>query len=133
MPTEAQWEYACRAGTTTRFSFGDDETYLNEYEWFTKNAWDIGDTFAHEVGLKKPNPWGFRDMHGNVREWCADWYDDLQGGQDPEGPSTGSDRVNRGGGLHSDACDCRSARRRLNSSDLVYSLNLGFRLAVVQE
>ena len=98
LPTEAQWEYACRAGTKTAYSFGDDESQLGEYAWFDKNAYDIGESYAHAVGTKQPNPWGLSDMHGNVYEWCADWYGDkFMGGTNPVGASTGSDRVFRGG------------------------------------
>jgi formylglycine-generating enzyme required for sulfatase activity len=74
LPTEAEWEYACRAGTETRWSFGDDENKLGDYAWYDKNAWDIDEKYAHQVGLKKSNAFGLYDMHGNVFEWCHDYY-----------------------------------------------------------
>ena len=110
LPTEAEWEYACRAGTTTAFSFGDDESKLSEYAWFSDNT--VGEEHAHKVGLNKPNPWGLYDMHGNVWEWCSDWYgEELSSGVDPVGPEGGSDRVVRGGSFWSFQGDCRSAYR----------------------
>ena len=97
LPTEAEWEYACRGWTSTRFSYGDDPGYTNltNYAWYGDNS--EGQT--HPVGQKLPNPWGLYDMHGNVLEWCQDWLATTAGGivLDPQGPETGSYRVIRGG------------------------------------
>jgi len=126
LPTEAEWEYACRAGTTTAFSFGDDESKLGEYAWFTGNTGS--EQYAHKVGTKKPNPWGLHDMHGNVFEWCSDWYDEsLPGGTDPVGPDYGSSRVLRGGGWWRNPRDCRSANRDCAVPSIRRAL--GFRVA----
>ncbi len=105
LPTEAQWEYACRAGTTGRFA-GD----FDAMAWYIKNC----DSTTHPVAQKKPNAWGLYDMHGNVAEWCLDWYDaKLPGGAatDPTGPAAGTGRVTRGGGWWLFSGDCRSASR----------------------
>jgi len=114
LPTEAEWEYACRGWTSTRFSYGDDPGYTNltNYAWYGDNS----DGQTHGVGQKLPNPWRLYDMHGNVWEWCQDWFADYPGGiaVDPQGPATGSPRVIRGGGWSywsGDARDCRSASR----------------------
>ena len=117
LPTEAEWEYACRAGTTTPWSFEGNESQLVEYAWYRDNAWDIGERYAHEVGTKLPNPWGLYDMHGNVWEWCQDWYGPyLSSAQvNPTGPSTGSNRVLRSGLFEDYARGVRSASRNSES------------------
>jgi formylglycine-generating enzyme required for sulfatase activity/serine/threonine protein kinase len=127
LPTEAEWEYACRGGTTTEFSFGDDRSKLGEYAWVDKNSGRA----THPVGKKKPNAWGLYDMHGNVWEWCSDWYGDYPKGAvtDPVGPVNGSLRVRRGGSWFLDAAICVSALR--NGGTPVYRLDtIGFRLAL---
>jgi formylglycine-generating enzyme required for sulfatase activity len=97
LPTEAEWEYACRSWTSTRYSYGDDPGYTNltNYAWYSDNS----ARQTHPVGQKLPNPWGLHDMHGNVYEWCQDRWGDYVGGiaLDPQGPETGWDRVFRGG------------------------------------
>jgi formylglycine-generating enzyme required for sulfatase activity len=116
LPTEAQWEYACRAGTTTQFSFGEGEARLADYAWFGFTAAEEKDQFARQVGRKKPNLWGLYDMHGNVEEWCRDQYDEkLPGGNDPEVPVVEfSQPALRGGSWFSIGSGCRSARRRFD-------------------
>jgi len=115
LPTEAQWEYACRAGTTTKFSFGDDEDQLANYAWYYANS----EQRTHPVGQKLPNAWGFYDMHGNVLEWCADWYSETyyvnSPGRDPTGPAEGTSHVDRGGCWEYLARGCRSGFRNPNS------------------
>lgn len=130
LPTEAEWEYACRAETDSAYSFGDDAAKLGEYGWFRDNANDVGEEYAHEVGLKKPNAWGLCDLHGNVWEWCSDWFaEELRGGRDPRGPTEGSYRVPRGGCWRNLAKYCRSASRAWFAPSDRYS-DLGFRLAM---
>jgi formylglycine-generating enzyme required for sulfatase activity len=126
LPTEAEWEYACRAGSTGAWCFGDDEEMLGEYAWFEANS---GMT-NHPVGQKKPNAWGIHDMHGNVFEWCHDWFDDYPKGPtiDPVGPKNGSGRVYRGGSYSSEAIYCRSACREGITPD--YIDYQSFRVAV---
>lgn len=129
LPTEAQWEYACRAGTTTPYN-GDGTGVLGDYAWYAVNAWDIGERYAHLVGQKKANRWGLYDMHGNVWEWCQDWYGGkLPGGRDPLASAGGSLRVCRGGGWYSTARYCRSANRD-GSGPSRRDNDLGFRCAL---
>ena len=127
-PTEAEWEYACRAGSGEAYSGTGD---LDEMGWYDGNS-DYG---THPVGEKEPNGWGFYDMHGNVMEWCADWYGSYptKAVTDPEGPASGVvSRVLRGGGWGWDARYCRSACRISFSSDSgnhdFGSYDSGFRL-----
>jgi formylglycine-generating enzyme required for sulfatase activity len=110
LPTEAEWEYACRAGTTGKYSFGDDDSKLGDYAWYTKNAKNM----THDVGTKKPNPWGIHDMHGNVAEWCLDWYGAKYPAgdeKDPKGAAEGKNHATRGGSWKSTPSQTRAARR----------------------
>ena len=117
LPTEAEWEYACRAGTTTAFSFGDDPAALGEHAWYQDNALPIK---THDVGLRKPNAWGFHDMHGNVREWCSDIYAPYpdRPARDPRGPDGEGERVIRGGSWGYLPSLCRSAQRQHGPEDM---------------
>ena len=127
LPTEAEWEYAARAGTTTRFSYGDDPGYsqLSNYAWYSSNS----ATSTQPVGGKQPNPWGLYDVSGNVWEWCLDWYRTYPGGSatDPVGPGSGSNRVLRGGGWWNNGQVCRSAHRRGNRTPDARGNGIGFR------
>jgi len=111
LPSEAQWEYASRAGSTTRFYFGNKESALGEYAWYDGNS----DEKTHPVGEKKPNGWGLYDIYGNVWEWCQDWYDSgyyaNSPTDDPSGPTAGKFRVNRGGSYYLDDGYCSSTYR----------------------
>ena len=114
LPTEAEWEYACRAGTTTRWSFGDEASEIGEYAWYEGNAFGVGLEFAQPVGTKLPNPWGLHDMHGNVWEWVQDWYGTWYSTEpqtDPTGPTTGVDHLVRGGNAGAGPPSHRSAFR----------------------
>lgn len=123
LPTEAQWEYACRAGETGPFSGGD----IDRVAWHAGNS----DDRTHEVGTKSPNAWGLHDMQGNLWEWCADWSGDiLPGGKDPRGGASRFYRVNRGGSWLSSASDCRAANRHKHSP-VIRDNYLGFRPVMV--
>ena len=133
LPTEAEWAYACRAGTTTRWSFGDDESRLGDYAWYHDNTWEIGLEHPQPVGKKRPNPWGLYDMHGNVWEWCLDLYGSYSNRSqiDPSGPDRlplgRPERVMRGGNFSYNSPGVRSAIRHGRSS-LVVNFLLGARL-----
>jgi formylglycine-generating enzyme required for sulfatase activity len=130
LPTDAEWEYACRAGTTNRLYYGNDPSYtqLGNYAWYSGNS---GST-THAVGGKLPNRWGLYDMAGNVWQWCQDWWaDSLPGGSvtNPQGPASGSYRVLRGGCWYLGAAYCRSAHR--NYGDPTFPISrVGFRVVL---
>lgn len=131
LPTEAEWEYAARAGTTTRFSYGDDPGYTNlgAYAWYGTNS----SNQTHPVGQKQPNPWGLFDMYGNVEEWCLDWPDGYPGGSvtnTTTGPSLVGFRLTRGGFYRARGGQCRSASR-LSGPEAGDVLNIfGFRVVL---
>ncbi|MDR1383016.1 MAG: formylglycine-generating enzyme family protein [Planctomycetaceae bacterium] len=141
LPTEAQWEYACRAGSTTAYSFGDSREQLKDYAWFGAYLTEYGLTASsgkttNPVGQKKANAWGLYDMHGNVWEWCNDlwWHDDYPSGSatDPIGANNGSFRVGRGGSWNYYALGCRSAfRTRIAPARREY--DWGLRLSLVDK
>ncbi|MEA2019918.1 MAG: formylglycine-generating enzyme family protein, partial [Campylobacterota bacterium] len=120
LPSEEEWEYCCKAGTTTKYSFGDDEKELDKYAWYDKNSYDKGsdhkDYGTHPVGEKLPNPWGLFDMHGNVWEWCEDWCDSDQ-----------DRKVLRGGSWVNGAGNLRSFIRNWFNPTVTFS-DVGFRL-----
>ena len=126
LPTEAEWEYSCRAGTTTKYHSGDSGSDLGRVGWYEGNS----NSKTHPVGQKVPNSFGLYDMHGNVWEWCQDWKGTYPSSSvtDPKGPSTGSYRVFRGGSWYFSARNCRSANRDLYVPSF-RSDYLGFRLA----
>jgi len=129
LPTEAEWEYACRAWTSTQFFYGDDPGYTNltSYAWYSANSG--GST--QPVGLKLSNPWGLYDMAGNVWEWCQDWYGPYPGGSttDPQGPNSGTERMLRGGSWFNTANYCRSAQRD-SGNPAGSNTNIGFRVVL---
>ena len=120
LPTEAEWEYACRAGSDALWAFGDDEQQLGEHAWYKANAWDAEKQFAQQVGGKRANAWGLYDMYGNVWEWCEDWamLPDATGGYKP---------VLRGGSFFNGAANVRSALRIRNGAGYKFS-DIGLRI-----
>lgn len=132
LPTEAEWEYACRAGTTTRFSYGDDPGYsqIGQYACCKVNSFEK----PYIVAQKKPNPWGLYDMHGNVFEWCSDWKGPYKAEKqtDPQGTSTSYNRVQRGGSWNANPRGCRSAFRS-GSTPTSKNDYTGFRLVRISQ
>jgi formylglycine-generating enzyme required for sulfatase activity len=128
LPTEAEWEYACRAGTTTTYSFGSDASALKDFAWYVGNS---GLT-SHPIGQRRPNAWGLHDMLGNVGEWCADGYGEkLVGGPDPRGSSQAPYRVIRGGCWAANSMGCRTAYR-YRLTPVARLDDFGFRVAAVR-
>lgn len=127
LPTEAEWEYVARAGTTTRYSFGDSTSSLSDYAWYYENS----NHKTHKVGEKKPNPWGLYDIHGNVWEWCEDWYTDSYKNTPRDGSENDSgsqkEKVLRGASLDYNANGLRSANRFGGDPTFAYYGN-GFRV-----
>jgi formylglycine-generating enzyme required for sulfatase activity len=127
LPTEAEWEYACRAGTTNLFSFGDDEAVADRYAWTEANS----EGATHPVGQKLPNAWGLHDLHGNVWEWCQDWFSETPVPEttDPVGPPTGKFKVFRGGSWNHEPKFARVANRfMMPPSNGIHFV--GFRIAL---
>ncbi|MCX7049610.1 MAG: formylglycine-generating enzyme family protein [Candidatus Sumerlaeota bacterium] len=126
LPTEAQWEYACRAGSKAKFWFGNIDSDLAAFDWVAPDS----NGTPHPVKTRRANPWGLFDMYGNVSEWCLDWYADSYAGgnqKNPGGPDTGMERVIRGGSASDSASRCRSAKRNRSFSSMSYSIT-GFRV-----
>ncbi len=130
LPTEAEWEYAARAGSEDAYCYGDDAEQLHEYAWYKENSGDK----TQIVGKLKPNAWGLYDMHGNVFEWCQDWFDekyyDNSPSSDPDGPSSDALRVLRGGSWSHVAWRCRAAARYWSNPDARLDY-YGFRLVLL--
>jgi formylglycine-generating enzyme required for sulfatase activity len=132
LPTEAEWEYACRAGSKTSYCFGDGLDTLGQFAWYTVDPEEYKNLpRKHKVAELKPNPWGLFDMHGNVQEWCSDTPEPFsaQAVVDPTRASEGADRVLRGGSYGHEAHDCRSAKRSVMPATIRSSL-IGFRVVL---
>ena len=132
LPTEAEWEYACRAGSTAAYHSGDDTVRLTEFAWTAENAGNQNEMHPLQVAQKRPNDFGLYDMHGNVCELCSDWYGEKyyveSSPRNPTGPTEGDFRVLRGGSFFFDAADVRSAFRFGMYSPDFASFVSGFRL-----
>ena len=133
LPSEAEWEYACRAGSTGTYGFGSDRKKLSDYAWFDENASRVGEKYAHAVAQKKPNAWGLYDMHGNVWEWCQDSYRDNYQDAPTDGAAYTSrefdSHVYRGGGFrNAERFTHASSRAGLDDED--QSDNVGFRVVM---
>ena len=137
LPTEAQWEYACRAGSTTTFSFGDDLSKLIDYGWYGHQTAGQKEDYAHRVGQLKPNAWGLYDMHGNVWEFCSDWYDkdyySRSPSVDPENTTETDKRSLRSGSFHSVPTVSRSAQRNSWTGPKTVRYNYGLRVVVAAD
>ena len=131
LPTEAEWEYACRAGGIGLYGFGDFASALPEHGWYRANRLERGHFYPAQVATRPPNAWGLHDMHGNVGEWCQDWYDAAYYsyclGTDPQGPEVGTHRILRGGSWSSHDRFCRSAARTCALPERRYVV-VGYRL-----
>jgi formylglycine-generating enzyme required for sulfatase activity len=135
LPTEAEWEYACRAGATGLWSFGDDASALGEYAWYGPNVLGVGGNWGQKVGTRKPNPWGLHDMHGNVMEWVQDRYGPYSDAAqvDPTGPTAGPFRVVRGGGYGNSDWQTRCAWREYGAPEGAGGTAVGARLVRTAE
>ena len=132
LPTEAEWEYACRGGSESAYSFGNSSADFGKYGWFVDNSIHVKERDYHEVGLKLANRFGLHDMHGNLSEWCSDCYDsdyyrEPSARTDPQGPDGGDIRVRRGGSFDMSPVYCRSAYRDFFGQDLDACI-IGFRV-----
>ena len=130
LPTEAEWEFACRAGSVSKYYYGENILKIIHYAWFLGNSKEK----THPVGEKKANAWGLYDMHGNVWEWCSDWYGEYPKDpvSDPTGPNEGVYKVMRSGSYVQDFAWCRSGKRG-HFDPLIRLYSIGFRIALGSE